>query len=191
MVVLTLTAAVPQLRPPSCSQSDQLSGRCSRPSSSQLGVLILSLALLAAGSGGVRPCSLPFGVDQFDRRSDAGRRGLASFFNWYYCTSTAGVVVGMTAMVYVQDSISWPVGFGVPAICMLCSIVFFFVGTKVYVYVAAEGSVFAGIAQVFVAAYRKRRIKLPEPEEAALYDPPVGSGGVMKLPLTLQFRYGN
>lgn len=196
MVVLTLTAAVPQLRPPTCTHSDQLAGHCSNPSSSQLGVLILSLVLLAAGSGGVRPCSLPFGVDQFDRRTAAGRRGLASFFNWYYCTSTAGVVVGMTMMVYIQDSISWPIGFGVPAICMLFSIIVFFIGTKVYVYVAAEGSVFAGIAQVLVAAYRKRGLELPEldnvgRQEAALYNPPVGSDGVMKLPLTLQFRFLN
>ncbi|KAL0911553.1 hypothetical protein M5K25_019702 [Dendrobium thyrsiflorum] len=196
MVVLTLTAAVPQLRPPNCSHPDQLSGHCSGPSTSQLGVLILSLVLLAVGSGGVRPCSLPFGVDQFDRRTAAGRRGLASFFNWYYCTSTAGVVVGMTVMVYIQDSISWPIGFGVPAICMLCSIIVFFIGTRVYVYVAAEGSFFAGIAQVFVAAYRKRGVELPEPEdasrqEAVLYNPPVVSGGAMRLPLTLQFRFLN
>lgn len=196
MVVLTLTAAVPQLRPASCIQAGLQTGHCDPPSSSQLGVLILSLVLLAAGSGGVRPCSLPFGVDQFDRRTAPGRRGLASFFNWYYCTSTAGVVVGMTVVVYIQDSISWAIGFAIPAVCMLLSLTVFFLGTKLYVYVSAEGSIFSGIVQVFVAAYRKRGLELPAPDdaarqEAALYNPPERSGRDMKLPLTLQFRFLN
>lgn len=196
MVVLTLTAAVPQLRPPSCTLGDHKSSHCDAPSSSQLGVLILSLVLLAAGAGGVRPCSLPFGVDQFNRQTAPGRRSLASFFNWYYCTSTAGVVVGMTVVVFIQDSISWAVGFAIPAVCMLFSIIALFLGTKLYIYVPPEGSVFSGVVQVFVAAYRKRGFQLPAPDdsalqEAALYNPPVRSGRDMKLPLTLQLRFLN
>ncbi|RRT56751.1 hypothetical protein B296_00039359, partial [Ensete ventricosum] len=93
MVVLTLTAAVPQLRPPVAEQSGQRLG----PSGAHLAILYLSLALLVLGAAGVRPCSLPFGVDQFDRSTEQGRHGLNSFFNWYYSISTAATVVAMTA----------------------------------------------------------------------------------------------
>ncbi|OAY66299.1 Protein NRT1/ PTR FAMILY 2.13 [Ananas comosus] len=167
MVILTLTSAIRQLRPPSCSQSTALTGHCAGPSHAQLGVLILSLALLALGAGGIRPCSLPFGVDQFDKETEKGRHGLASYFNWYYCTSTAGVLIGMTVVVYIQDSYSWTLGFSIPTCLMVLSIAFFFLGTRLYVYVLPEGSVFSGVVHAFVAAIRKRRLQLPAAEDAA------------------------
>ncbi|XP_042464035.1 protein NRT1/ PTR FAMILY 2.13-like [Zingiber officinale] len=194
MVILTLTAVIPQLRPPSCSTAAEQVGGCIGPSHVQLAVLFLSLALLIVGSGGVRPCSLPFGVDQFSRDTEQGRRGLNSFFNWYYCTSTVAVVVAMTAVVYVQDSISWPLGFSIPTGLMLLSIALFFAGVRYYVYVPPEGSVFSGIAQVFVASVRKRNLPLPAPDDAAAQEKLLFNNTGRKnaratnLPLTLQFR---
>ncbi|KAJ8499858.1 hypothetical protein OPV22_010410 [Ensete ventricosum] len=196
-VVLTLTAAAPQLRPPPCNQAAEESGQCPGPSSSQLAVLFLSLALLVLGAGGIRPCSLPFGVDQFDRTTEQGRRGLDSFFNWYYSISTAGTVVAMTVVVYIQDSVSWAIGFGIPTGLMLLAIVFFFVGVKLYLFVPPEGSVFSGVAQVLVAAFRKRRLRLPSPNDAVQQESLLysnlsqESAEEMKLPLTLQFRFLN
>ncbi|XP_008796703.2 protein NRT1/ PTR FAMILY 2.13-like [Phoenix dactylifera] len=196
MVVLTLTAAIPQLRPPSCSRAAEQAGQCVGPTRAQLGVLVLSLALMSIGSGGIRPCSLPFGADQFNKTTESGRRGLASYFNWYYCTSTAAVMLAMTVIVYIQSSVSWSLGFSIPAGLMVISIVLFFLGTRLYVYVPAEGSVFSRIAQVFVAAYRKRKLGLPAADgvveqERMLYDPPTASNRVTKLPLTLQFSLLN
>lgn len=196
MVILTLTSAIRQLRPPSCSQSTALTGQCAGPSHAQIGVLILSLALLALGAGGIRPCSLPFGVDQFDKETEKGRRGLASYFNWYYCTSTAGVLIGMTVVVYIQDSYSWTLGFSIPTCLMALSIAFFFLGTRLYVYVLPEGSVFSGVVHAFVAAIRKRHLQLPAAEDAAeqeakLYRGQLAKGSrITRLPLTLQFRLG-
>lgn len=190
MVVLTLTAAVPQLRPP----VDEESGQPLGPSGAHLAILFLSLALLVLGAGGVRPCSLPFGVDQFDRSTEQGRRGLNSFFNWYYSISTAATVVAMTAVVYIQDSVSWPLGFGIPTALMLLAIVFFFAGIRLYVFVPPEGSVFSGVVQVLVAAFRKRKLRLPAPNDAVEQETLLYSNHarkstvVMKLPLTIQFR---
>ncbi|KAJ6811992.1 protein NRT1/ PTR FAMILY 2.13-like [Iris pallida] len=196
LMVLTLTTVVPKLQPPSCGTEEQLAGKCVGASRNQLGVLILSLVLLSVGAAGVRPCSLPFGVDQFDRATAKGRRDLNSFFNWYYCTSTAGVMVALTVIVYVQSNISWPIGLAIPTGLMFLAIVLFFLGTRLYVHVEPEGSVFSGIIQVFVAATRKRSLPLPAPEdvllqEEALYNPGTKSDRITKLPLTLQFRFLN
>jgi dipeptide/tripeptide permease len=207
MIVLTLTAALPALQPPPCAvQAPPHSvaaaaaaaalPQCQAPSTSLIGVLILAFALLTIGAGGVRPCSLPFGVDQFDAATATGRRDLISFFNWYYATTSFGIMIALTIIVYVQDEISWTIGFAVPTGLMLCAIILFFAGTKYYVHVAPEGSVFSGIAQVFVAAYKKRNLELPSPEdprqlELQLYNPSVKSERVMKLHLTLQFKWLN
>ncbi|XP_014507371.1 protein NRT1/ PTR FAMILY 2.13 [Vigna radiata var. radiata] len=192
MVVVTLTSWLPQLQPPPCSPEELASGKCVRASNSQMGVLILGLCCLTIGSSGVRPCSIPFGVDQFDPTTEEGKKGINSFFNWYYTTFTMVLLITQTVVVYVQDSVSWKIGFGIPTFCMLCSIIMFFMGATLYVRVKPEGSVFSGVAQVLMAAYRKRKLRFPmseEKQEGSFYDPPLtGTTFVSKLPLTKQFR---
>ncbi|GAB2214116.1 hypothetical protein Drorol1_Dr00018454 [Drosera rotundifolia] len=189
MLTLTLTAWLPSLQP-QCTVQQELQAQCSGPNSTQLGILILGLCFLSIGTGGIRPCSIPFGVDQFDHTSDEGRRGINSYYNWYYTTFTLALLFTVTAVVYIQNSVSWVLGFGIPTILMFSSIVVFFLGTKFYVHVAPEGSIFSSIAQVFVAAYKKRRLNLPSEDkvEAYLYDPPVNSVLASKLPLTNEYR---
>lgn len=186
MVTVTLTAWLPQLHPPPCSHKEQ----CSGPTSSQMGFLITGLGLLSIGTGGIRPCSLPFGVDQFDPTSDEGRRGINSFYNWYYTTFTVILIVALTVVVYIQDSVSWVLGFGLPTACMCGSILLFFSGSRLYVHVKPEGSVFTGLAQAVVAWFRKRRLDIPD-EHGAFYDPPLKASVMTKLPLTQQYRFMN
>jgi len=57
--------------------------------------------------------------------------------------------------------------------------------------VKPEGSIFSSIAQVLVAAYRKRKLEAPSEKQldGVFYDPPlVGTYALSKLPLTNQFR---
>ncbi|KAK8933525.1 Nitrate transporter 1.7 [Platanthera zijinensis] len=190
MVTLTLTAALPRLRPPSCPSQPEMSQEppCTASSGLHLGVLYLAMTLLVIGAGGIRPCSLPFGVDQFDGATEKGRRGIASFYNWYYCTSTVAVFISLIVMVYIQSSLSWSVGFAIPTALMLLAILLFFIGTPLYVHVSPEGSIFSGIAQVFVAAFRNRRLPLPSTTTAtALYNPASLSAVVTPLPHTPGF----
>ncbi|KAH9609185.1 hypothetical protein KSS87_002411 [Heliosperma pusillum] len=201
MVTLTLTAFVPSLKPQWCpyndqktqqSQLQQLLDSCAKPNNPQLGVLILSVGLLSIGSGCIRPCSIPFGVDQFDHSTEEGRRGINSYYNWYYTTFTVVVMLTLTVVVYIQDSVSWVWGFGIPTSLMFCSILLFIFGTRLYVYIKPEGSVFSNIFRVFVAAYKKRRLIVPGGvKEGELYDPPVTGILDEKLPLTNQFSFLN
>lgn len=186
MLMLTLVAWLPQLHPPPCKVQPH---QCIPPTKSQFGILAIALGFLSVGTGGIRPCSIPFGVDQFDADTEEGRRGINSFFNWYYMSFTVVLIIALTLVVYIQDSISWVLGFGVPTILMLFAIVLFFVGTKLYVYVKPESSVFTGMVQVVVATYKKRKLKLPV--DGVYYDPPLKGKVVKKLPLTNKFRFLN
>jgi hypothetical protein len=91
----SLSASLPVLKPPICNQISQLDGYCSNPSTLQLSVLYLSLGLLTIGGGGVRPCSLLFGIDQFDKNDEQNRKSLNSYYN----------------------NFSWAIGFGMPRYC--------------------------------------------------------------------------
>lgn len=196
MVTMTLIVALPNLHPPSCATWQARLNQCQGPTNRQFGFLVLALGFLSVGTGGIRPCSLPFGVDQFDPTTDEGRKGINSFFNWYYTTFTIIILIALTLVVYIQDSVSWVWGFGIPTGLMAGSIVLFFLGTKMYIYVKPEGSIFTGVAQALVAAYKKRSLKVPRGEKALttvkFYDPPTkGTYEVPKLPLTDRFRFLN
>nr|ALE20038.1 NRT1/PTR family protein 2.3 [Catharanthus roseus] len=195
MLTLTFIAWRHELHPPPCEFLIQPQ-TCKGPTASQMGVLILALTFLSIGSAGIRPCNIPFGVDQFDPNTEEGRKGINSFFNWYYTTFTLVLILALTVVVYIQDNVSWLLGFGIPAILMFCGIILFFLGTRVYVYVKPEGSVFSDIAEAISAAYKKRKLKLPILEEGddvdgIFYNPPPKGRVIKKLSLTNQFRFLN
>ncbi|GJN10017.1 hypothetical protein PR202_ga28076 [Eleusine coracana subsp. coracana] len=187
MVVLTLTAGVPALHPPPCAGEVH----CAGATRGQLAVLVLAFAFIVVGAGGIRPCSLPFGADQFDPRTARGRRGAASFFNWYYFTLTVAVLASTTGIVYVQTRVSWRLGFALPAALMLAACALFFSGAGLFVRARPDGtgsrSPLAAVARVFVTAFRNRRIPA-----ASLFRGHVANASVVAtrtLPYTDQFRF--
>ncbi|CAN1838004.1 Protein NRT1/ PTR FAMILY 1.2 [Linum perenne] len=137
-IVLWLTAILPQLRPPPC---DQLSiTNCGTPATiTQLAILYTSLGLISLGAGCLMPCSMAFGADQLDHKDNPNNeRALQGFFNWYYATGGVATLLGVTVLVYIQDSYGWGVGLAVPAH-------------------EARGSLLVGCFRVLVAAIRKQR----------------------------------
>ncbi|CAA3015266.1 NRT1 PTR FAMILY -like [Olea europaea subsp. europaea] len=160
MLVLTLTAAVSALHPPKCGAEE--SSKCVGPTPGQYAFLFSSFGLLIVGASGIRPCNLAFGADQFNPNTDSGRKGINSFFNWYYFTFTFAMMISLTLIVYVQSNMNWAIGLGIPTFLMFLSCAFFFIGSRIYVKVLPEGSPLTSMAQVLVVAFKKRKLKLPE-----------------------------
>ena len=160
MLVLTLTAAISTWHPPHCG-GEEIFLKCRGPTTSQMAFLLTGFGLLIIGAGGIRPCNLAFGADQFNPKTESGKRGMNSFFNWYYFTYTFAMMVSLTVIIYVQSDISWALGLAIPTILMLLSCVMFFLGTRIYVKVRPDGSPLTSVVQVMVASFKKRRVKLP------------------------------
>ncbi|KAF7809185.1 protein NRT1/ PTR FAMILY 2.13-like [Senna tora] len=186
MLIVTLTAWVPQFHPSPCSFDQQQLGVCMGHTNFQLTVLLMGLFWLAIGTGGIRPCSVPFAIDQFDLTTSQGRRGTTKFYNFYYTTQTIIMLFNQTLLVYIQDSVSWALGFALPTLFMFSAILFFFSGSNIYAYVEPKGSIFSGLAQVLVAAKHKHHLQ--EDSHRVFYGPDSANGGDLKLPLTMQFR---
>ena len=186
MLVLTFTSLVPNLRPPPCT-ADQITGQCIPYSYSQLYVLLSGLFLLSVGTGGIRSCSVPFSLDQFDDSTEEGREGSRSFFSWYYTTHTIVQLVSMTLVLYVQNNISWGIGFAIPTVLNFFALLLLFVGTGSYVFVKPEGSVFSGVFKVLVSASKKRNARFTSGID---YHQPLLETDLQsnKLVLTDQFR---
>ncbi|XP_008239649.1 PREDICTED: protein NRT1/ PTR FAMILY 2.8-like [Prunus mume] len=191
MGVMTLTASINQLRPSTCKEPPH----CPEPQSWQLGFLFLALALLSIGAGGIRPCNIAFGADQFDTKTAKGRAQLESFFNWWYFSFTVALVVALTIVVYIQTNVSWAIGFVIPTVCLASSISIFLFGRHTYIYLKPQGSIFSDIAKVITASCRKCRVPVGPASEHSFYDPPLITNAsdqtqmILKLPHTNRFRF--
>ncbi|KAK4803706.1 hypothetical protein SAY86_003523 [Trapa natans] len=182
---IQLTAAVKNLHPPHCGNSNT----CIGPTKGQMAFLITGFAMLTVGAAGIRPCNLAFGADQFNPETESGKRGINSFFNWYFFTFTFAQMVSLTLIVYIQSNLSWAIGLAIPAILMLVSSAIFFAGTKIYVRVKATGSPMTSVVQVFVAAVRKARLQPPGQLHLSLHSYIPAKSINAKLPYTDQFRF--
>ncbi|PON87351.1 Proton-dependent oligopeptide transporter [Trema orientale] len=158
MISLTLSAVLPHLRPPPCKGSDQQA--CKEADSGQVAILYASLLMTALGSGGIRPCVVAFGADQFDENDPKQNTKTWKYFNWYYFTMGASILVAVTVLVYIQDNVGWGWGLGIPTLAMFLSIIAFMVGYPLYRNLDPAGSPFTRLLQVSVAAYKKRKLPM-------------------------------
>ncbi|MCO5567406.1 hypothetical protein L7F22_021096 [Adiantum nelumboides] len=153
MTLLTLTAAIPGLRPSSCSSCTATAG--------QLSVFYSALYLVALGTGGIKPCVSSFGADQFDNNDALERKRISSFFNWFYFSINIGALISSSVLVYIQDNFSWAWGFGIPAAAMGIAVCSFVFGSPLYRHQKAGGSSLTHMLQVCVAAFRKKKETIP------------------------------
>ncbi|XP_058778720.1 protein NRT1/ PTR FAMILY 5.8-like [Vicia villosa] len=103
--------------------------------------LSLSLYLISLGQGGYNPSLQAFGADQLGEEDDlpcgnddTSSNKKALFFQWWYFGVCAGSLMGVTFMSYIQDTFGWVLGFAIPAISMLLSILVFSGGSSIYSY---------------------------------------------------------
>lgn len=156
MVSLTISAVLPKFRPPPCKNGEI----CQEANTGQLAILYISLLLTSIGSGGIRPCVVAFGADQFDETDENQKTSTWKFFNWYYFSMGASMLVAVTVIVYIQDNVGWGWGLGIPTIAMAVSIIGFVIGYPLYRNMDPAGSPFTRLIQVCVSAYRKRNLPM-------------------------------
>ena len=123
---------------------------------------------MSIGGGGIRSSSLAFGVDQLSKRDkDAGIK--ESYFGWYYASVALSALLGLSAVVYIQENMGWTVGFGVPVILMFIATLSFFLASPFYVKLETKRNMLSGLAQVLVASYRNRLLQLPQEDGNVIY----------------------
>jgi len=98
---------------------------------------MIGLALIALGSGGIKPCVSAFGGDQFKLPEQI--KYMATFFSLFYFTINAGSLISTTVTPILREDVHcfgekecYSLAFGVPAVLMLLSIVFFVLGRPLY-----------------------------------------------------------
>ncbi|XVE77961.1 hypothetical protein DITRI_Ditri13aG0106200 [Diplodiscus trichospermus] len=166
MSLLTLAVSVPALRPPSCGHGVKEENCNRRASDLQVGIFYCALYIIAIGTGGTKPNISTMGADQFDDFEPKERGQKLSFFNWWMFSIFFGTLFSTTFLIYIQDNVGWGLGYGLPTVGLLVSVMVFLVGTPFYRHKLPLGSPFTRIFQVFVAAFRKWNVPVPsDPKE--------------------------
>ncbi|RZC73453.1 hypothetical protein C5167_048938 [Papaver somniferum] len=149
---LTLSVVLPSLM----SSDESVSNEVHETSSAPFLVILFffSLYLVAVGKAGFKPCAEAFGADQFDEQNPEECTSKSSFFNWWYFGLCVGSCISRFTLTYVQDNISWGLGFGIPCFSMLLGLFVFLLGWKTYRFPAEENkeNPLSRIAKVFVAS---------------------------------------
>ncbi|KAH9785227.1 protein nrt1/ ptr family 5.2 [Citrus sinensis] len=166
MSLLTLAVSVPALKPPSCGHGIKIEDCHKKASALQKGIFYCALYIIAIGTGGTKPNISTMGADQFDDFEPKEREQKLSFFNWWMFSIFFGTLFSNTFLIYIQDNVGWSLGYGLPTIGLLVSILVFLVGTPFYRHKLPSGSPMTRIAQVIVAAVRKWKEPVPtDPKE--------------------------
>lgn len=187
MVLLTLSASIDILRPPECTKRP-----CKPASDGQTTFLYGALALIALGTGGIKPCVSSFGADQFDEADEKEVQKKFSFFNWFFFAINMGALLGITILVYLQLKKGWVWGFAVPTGAMFCSIVILVSGAPFYRFQKPMGSAFTRFLQVIVASVRNHLKGVEAGDGAELFEVMTRESDIMgcrKIARTGQYRF--
>ncbi|XVF83315.1 hypothetical protein PTKIN_Ptkin16aG0477000 [Pterospermum kingtungense] len=127
--------------------------QCSTPSKLQFAVLFKALALASLGIGGTRFTIATMGAHQFHEPKDQG-----IFFNWYFLALYVASSICFTAIIYIQDNLSWGLAFGICVVANAIALVLFSSGKRFYQRIKPHGSPFTSILRVVFAVILKRSV---------------------------------
>lgn len=136
-----------------------LSAELSSTPQSQVILFFSSLYLIAFAEGGHKPCVQAFGAEQFDERDSNECRAKSSFFNWWSFGICSSISIAVVVLSYVQEDLSWALGFGIPCIFMVFALLIFLSGTTTYRYFVKDSynNPFLRIGRVYARAARNWR----------------------------------
>ncbi|HEU5395945.1 MAG TPA: POT family MFS transporter [Verrucomicrobiae bacterium] len=100
--------------------------------------LMIGLALIAFGAGGIKPCVSANVGDQFGR---ANEHLLPRMFSWFYFAINVGSAVSTILIPELLDRVGPRVAFGVPGIAMAIATIVFWLGRRKIVHVPPAGVV--------------------------------------------------
>lgn len=106
--------------------------------------LIPGLALIAFGTGGIKPCVSTNVGDQF---TDRNAHLIERAFSWFYISINAGSLISILACPWLLEDYGPKLAFGVPGVAMFLATIAFWLGRKKFAVVPPAGM--AWLREVF------------------------------------------
>ncbi|XP_067054781.1 solute carrier family 15 member 4-like isoform X1 [Acropora muricata] len=112
---------------------------------SKEGFLGISLLLISVGTGGIKANVSPLGADQIENE---GATVVQRFFDWFYWFIQLGSFLAYTAVVSVQQDVSFFYGYVITASSIFIAIILFVSGRNYYVIQPHKGSYMADTCKI-------------------------------------------
>ncbi|QDT66697.1 POT family MFS transporter [Calycomorphotria hydatis] len=101
--------------------------------------LFLGLALIALGTGAIKPCVSAHVGDQFGQQN---KHLLGEVFGWFYIAINFGAFISTLLTPVLLEKYGPDIAFGVPGVLMAIATVVFWMGRNRFVHVPAKGTMF-------------------------------------------------
>ncbi|KAI5007807.1 hypothetical protein ZWY2020_008855 [Hordeum vulgare] len=163
MVLITVGSLIPSA-PALCNFSS-----CSSSKVTENLIFFSGLYLSAIGCGGVRSALLPLGADQFNNENSLDTQKRRNFFSSFYICVIFGVITSGTIVVWVQENVSWAIGYGIATTCIALALVGFVAGTPIFRLREPSGSPMKSVFQVTFAAFKNMSLEIPA-DSSLLYE---------------------
>ncbi|CAL5006549.1 unnamed protein product [Urochloa decumbens] len=164
--LLALQAYHPALHPAQCNAEAEPSS-CKEVNGWNSALLYIALYIIALGEGVMRACIPAVGADQFGSDDLSEARQQSSFFNWFTFCLSIGSIAGLILIVWIENTKGWGMGFGLSALLILFGLLVSAAGLPFYRNRVPQGSALTRVLQVFVVAFKNRKLVLPENTEEA------------------------
>ncbi|CAO2163476.1 unnamed protein product [Urochloa humidicola] len=162
--LLALQAYLPSFHPAQCNaQADPSS--CKEVDGWRSALLYIALYTIALGEGVMCACMPALGADQFDSDDPSEAHQQSSFFNWFTFCLSIGSIAGLILIVWLENTKGWDVGFGLSALLILLALLVSAAGLPFYRNRVPQGSALTRVFQVFVVAFKNRKLVLAENTE--------------------------
>lgn len=126
--------------------------------------LYWGLALIAIGSGGIKPCVSAFGGDQFHA---SNKKGIQRFYNAFYWIINLGSATSSLLTPWLLAKLGPSVAFGIPGVLMAIATVIFWMGRKQYVMKPPTGKNPNSLPRVIMSALKNKKPGLKFLDRAA------------------------
>ncbi|CAI9114926.1 OLC1v1015751C1 [Oldenlandia corymbosa var. corymbosa] len=153
---LTVSAILP---PKLSNCRDTSNAMICSPPQIQVIIFFVSLYLVAIAQGMHRPCVQAFGAEQFDAEDPGEAKAKSSFFNWWSFIVNIAITATFMVLSYIEENLSWGLGFGIPCLVIGFALILFFLGTATYRFHATshKGSPLQRLGWVLMNAARNWR----------------------------------
>ncbi|KAF6151791.1 hypothetical protein GIB67_010365 [Kingdonia uniflora] len=158
LVLLSISSWLFLIKPSGCGNEKKL---CNQSPPAGVAIFYIGIYLLALGYGGYQPTIATFGADQFNDLDPKEKNSKAVFFCYFYFALNVGSLFSNTILVYYEDSGKWTIGFLASGVSAFMGLILFLLGTPGYRRFKPSGNPLTRVAQVFVAAAKKKGISIP------------------------------
>ncbi|GMH19337.1 hypothetical protein Nepgr_021178 [Nepenthes gracilis] len=157
MSLLTMAVSLKSMKP-TCTDSV-----CGKATPFQIAFFYAALYTIAVGAGGTKPNISTFGADQFDEYNPQEKKLKASFFNWWMFSAYFGSLFANSGLIYIQDNLSWGLGYGIPTVGLVVSLIFFYIGSPIYRHrpLLKGSSPARQVVEVVTSSMANWKLKLP------------------------------